>query len=74
MQVYAIIKPNSKHREGVLEVSDGNLIIYTKEPPIEGRANQAAAKLVAEHFGVSKSSVRLVRGETSKYKVFEVEK
>lgn len=74
MQVYAIIKPNSKHREGVLEGEGGTLAVYTKAPAVEGKANQAAAQLIAKHYGVSKTRVRLVRGQTSKYKVFEVER
>jgi UPF0235 protein mflv_3569 len=53
--------------------SDGTYIIYTKAPAIEGRANAAAIKLLAKHFGVSKSQVRLLRGATSKYKVFDID-
>ena len=73
MQVYAVIKPNSKHREGVLQGEGGALVVYTKAPAVEGKANQAAARLIAGHYGVGKSMVRLVRGQTSKYKVFEVD-
>ena len=72
MQVYVVIKPNSKHREGVIEGEGGALVVYTKEPAIEGRANTAAIKLIAEHFDVSRMSVKLIRGHTSKYKVFEI--
>ena len=53
---------------------DGSLTVYTKAPAVEGRANLAAVKLLAKHFGVSSSKVKLVRGATSKYKVFEVDK
>lgn len=72
MLIYAVIKANSKHREGVLEGEGGALVIYTKAPAIEGRANQAAMGLIAQHYDVSKSKVKLLRGQTSKYKVFEV--
>lgn len=74
MQAFAIIKPNSKHREGVLEGEGGTLIIYTKAPAIEGKANLSAMRLLADHFGVSQSRVQLVRGQTSKYKVFNIDK
>ena len=53
---------------------DGSLTIYTKAPAIEGRANLAAVKLLAKHFGVSSSKVKLVRGASSKYKVLEIDK
>ena len=46
--------------------------VLVKEQPIEGRANEAITKLLAEHFKVSRSQVRLISGATSKRKVFEV--
>jgi len=48
-------------------------IVSTKERPVEGRANEAIAKLLAEHFSVSRTQVRLISGATSKRKVFEIE-
>ncbi len=74
MKISTRLKPNSRHREEVVPNDDGSLTVYTKAPAIEGRANVAAAKLLAKHFGVSSSKVKLVRGATSKYKVFEVDK
>ena len=74
MKISTRLKPNSRHREEVVSNDDGSLTVYTKAPAIEGRANVAAAKLLAKHFGVSSSKVKLVRGATSKYKVFEVDK
>ena len=73
IKIPTTIKPNSRHREEVVVGSDGTYIIYTKAPAIEGRANAAAIKLLAKHFGVSKSQVRLLRGATSKYKVFDID-
>jgi len=72
MKISAKIKPNSRHREEVVVGDDGSLTIYTKAPAIEGRANLAAAKLLAKHYGVAPSKVKLVRGATSKYKIFEI--
>ena len=74
MKISAYLKPNSRHREEVVVGDDGVLTIYTKAPTIEGRANMAAAKLLAKHFGVTPSKVKLLRGAASKYKVFEVDK
>lgn len=72
MKISAKIKPNSCHREEVVANDDGSLTIYTKAPAIEGRANLAAIKLVAKHYGVAASRVKLVRGATSRNKVFEI--
>ena len=74
MKISVHLKPNSRHREEVVVNDDGSLTIYIKAPAIEGRANVAAMKLLAKHFGVAPSKVKLVRGVASKYKVFEVDK
>mgnify|MGYP000893117827 FL=1 len=74
MKISIHLKPNSRHREEVVANDDGSLTVYTKAPAIEGRANVAAVKLLAKHFGVAPSTVKLVRGVASKHKVFEVNK
>ena len=73
MKISILLKPNSRHREEVVVGDDGVLTIYTKAPAIEGRANLAAVKLLAKYFSVAPSKVKLVRGATSKYKVFEID-
>lgn len=74
MKISAHLKPNSRHREEVVAGDNGSLTIYTKAPAVEGRANLAAVKLLAKHFSVTPSKIKLLRGATSKYKVFEVDK
>ncbi len=46
--------------------------IWITAAPADGAANMAVIKILAEHFGVAKSRVRMVRGETSRDKVFEI--
>lgn len=72
MKVFVFLKPNSRHREEVVAGDDGSLTIYIKAPAIEGRANLAALKLLAKHYGVALSQVKLVCGTTSRNKVFEI--
>ena len=72
MKISAKIKPNSRYREEAVANDDGSLVVYTKAPAIEGRANLVAVKLVAKHYGVAVSRVKLVRGATSRNKVFEI--
>ena len=74
MKISVHLKPNSRHHEEVVPNDDGSLTVYTKAPAVEGRANAAAAKLLAKHFGVAPSKVKLVRGAASRYKVFEIDK
>ena len=73
MKISVYIKPNSRHREEVVRNDDDTLTVYIKAPAIEGRANAAAIKLLAKHFKVAPSKVKLVCGATSKYKIFEID-
>ena len=73
MKISVHIKSNSRHREEVVKNDDDTLTVYVKAPAIEGRANAAAIKLLAKHFKVASSKVKLVRGAISKYKIFEID-
>ena len=70
MKIQVKVKPNSKTEE-VSQEGD-SFIIKVKEPPKEGKANQAVIKLLAEHFGVPKSQVRILSGFRSRNKLIEV--
>jgi len=51
---------------------EGYLIVRTTAPPVEGRANEAVRRLIAEAAGLPPSRVRLVRGARSRDKTFSV--
>ena len=70
MKIQVKVKPSSKTEE-VSQEGD-SFIVKVKEPPKEGKANQAVIKLLAEHFGVSQSQVRILSGFRSRNKVIEV--
>jgi uncharacterized protein (TIGR00251 family) len=70
MKIQVRVKPNSRTEE-VSQEGD-SFIIKVKEPPKEGKANQAVIKLLAEHFGVPQSQVRILSGFKSRNKVVEV--
>jgi uncharacterized protein (TIGR00251 family) len=70
MKIQVKVKPNSRTEE--LSREGDSFIIKVKEPPKEGKANQAVIKLLAEHFGVPQSQVRILSGFRSKNKVVEI--
>jgi uncharacterized protein (TIGR00251 family) len=70
VKIQVKVKPGSK-TEGVSQEGD-NLVVKVKEPPREGRANQAVIKLLAAHFGVPQSQVRILSGLRSRSKLVEV--
>jgi hypothetical protein len=70
VKIQVKVKPNSKNEE-VSQEGD-NFIVKVKEPPKEGRANQAVIKLLAQYFGIPQSQVRILSGFKSRNKVIEV--
>ncbi|WP_327152442.1 DUF167 domain-containing protein [Nocardia sp. NBC_01329] len=71
--VHAVIKPNSRKGPLVETLPDGTLRLWVRAPAVEGKANRAAAELLASHLGVPKSAVRLTAGPTSRRKRFEID-
>ncbi len=53
--------------------ADGALLVRVTAAPEDGRANAAVCALVAKALGVPKGAVHVVRGETSRDKVLEVD-
>jgi len=62
--------PNARQNK-VLD-AEGQLRAYVIAPPTEGKANKALVELLAGHFKVKKSSVRIIKGEKSREKVIEI--
>jgi hypothetical protein len=54
-------------------VVDGALRVRVAAPPIEGAANQALVRVLAEELGVARRSVRLVAGAAGRQKLIVVE-
>jgi len=52
---------------------EGVLKIKVQAPPVEGAANEAVVLFFAKTLGVSKSRVKVIRGETSREKTIKVE-
>ncbi len=42
--------------------------------PVDGEANEELIRFLAKHYKVPKSSLRIAKGEKSKYKVVEIAK
>jgi len=65
-------QPNAKKNEIVGEQGDF-LKIKVASPPIEGAANEALRDFLSEVLEVPRRQVILLRGETSKQKIFKIE-
>ena len=68
MKISVKVKPGAK-KESLERVDDTNFIAHVKAPPVEGKANEALVRLLSDYFGVPKSSVLIIKGAASKYKL-----
>ena len=72
MKIQVKVHAKSK-RESVVPQPDGSYKVDVKAPPVEGKANEAVCKALAEFFKKSKCSVRVVCGATNSRKIVEVD-
>lgn len=59
-------------RNAVVQAEDG-LRVYVTMVPEGGKANREVQKILAKALGVAKSRLTLLRGETSRDKVFRLD-
>lgn len=72
---YVKVIPNaSKNALGkILIIDNKNILkIYIKAPAVEGKANKALIDFFSETFKIKKSSLRIKKGATQKYKILEI--
>jgi uncharacterized protein len=65
------IQPGAKHSEVAGQHGDA-LKIRLAAPPIEGRANEALRRFIAELFAVPLRNVELLRGAQSRHKTVKI--
>jgi uncharacterized protein len=66
------LQPKAKKTAVVGEL-DGALKLAVTAPPIEGRANEACVRFLAELLNVARSSVTIAAGASSRNKVIRIE-
>lgn len=71
-QVIVHVKPGSKKGSAIQTSLTGELLVFVREPAIDGKANRAVIELLAKYFEVPKSHVTLISGRTSRQKRFKI--
>jgi uncharacterized protein (TIGR00251 family) len=66
------VQPRAKRTE-VAGERDGAVVIRVNAPPVEGKANEAVCKLIAQRLGVPKTAVQIVRGSSGRDKLVRIE-
>lgn len=60
-------------RNAIGRLHGGELKVAVTAPPVDSAANQAVVEFLAEALGLPRRAVTLVRGQTSRHKVFRLD-
>ncbi len=66
------VVPNAK-RTGADGRHDGALRVRLNAPPVDGKANEVLVGWLADELGVPKRAVTLLRGQTARRKLLEID-
>ncbi|MFN8608858.1 MAG: DUF167 domain-containing protein [Vulcanimicrobiota bacterium] len=64
--------PNA-HRNSLVGMQDGVLVVRLTAPPVDGKANSALLEFLAEQLNLRKQQVQLHSGQKSRHKVVKVQ-
>jgi len=71
MRIYVKAIPRSSKNE-ISKISEGEYKAKLTAPPADGKANEQLQKLLAQYFGISKSSVKIVAGKSARIKIVDI--
>ena len=69
--LYIKVHPNAG-KDVLVSTGPGRFEAWIKAKPVEGRANEAIAQLIARTLAVPASRVRLTKGRSGRHKVFRI--
>lgn len=72
LRIAVRVQPRAS-RDRVVGCHGSALKVQVAAPPVEGAANRAVVELLAQWLGVPRRALRVVRGESGREKVVEVE-
>ncbi len=65
------VQPRSS-RDEIVGLHEGRLKIRISAPPVDGQSNERLTEVLAKAFGVSKSSVEIIKGHHSRLKTISI--
>lgn len=71
MRYQVKVKPGSS-QEKIIETASGELTVFLRARPHDGEANASLLKLLSKYFGVSKTSISIIKGQKARDKVIEI--
>lgn len=70
-RIWVNVKPRARKDE-IVAVAEGEYRVSVRAPAEDGEANEAVIELLADHFSLAKSQVRIVRGRSARRKLIEM--
>jgi uncharacterized protein (TIGR00251 family) len=71
MKIEIKVIPNASKNELIKTETDYKARLVA--PPVDGKANEALIALLAKEFGVPKSSIEIIKGQTGRNKTVRIE-
>ncbi|MFA5794353.1 MAG: DUF167 domain-containing protein [Candidatus Brocadiia bacterium] len=71
MRIELKVIPNAS--KNLVKQEPGQFKVYLTASPTDGKANAALIEVLAKHFKIAKRRVAIIRGQTSRYKLVEIE-
>lgn len=59
-------------RKNIVHEVEGGIKVHLTAPPVDGKANEALADFLAEHYGVRSSRIEIIKGLKSRHKVINI--
>lgn len=72
MKIFVKARPGARE-EKVEKIDEQNYIVWVKEPPVQGKANNAIKNALAVYFKTGSSSIKIISGHTSRNKIIEIQ-
>lgn len=66
------VKPNARE-SSLASQEDGSWLAQLKSSPVDGKANKELIALIAAHYSLRKTQVRIKTGTTGRFKLVEID-
>lgn len=71
MKIFVNARPSSREAK-IEKIDTTHFMVFVKEPPVRGRANDAIIQALAAYFSLSSSRIHIIHGRFSREKVIEI--
>jgi uncharacterized protein len=71
LRISVLVKTQARN-QALTKIADNEYTISVHAPPIKGKANDAVIQILAKHFAVPQSCVKIIRGQSARKKLIQI--